>query len=98
MLQYRTICLYIEHICIDFCGSYKVMNMLELLKNKVFSLKENPRKGKPRSYSDTEMRSCQFNFKVTPSLYNKLTDASKRLGKTKSSIAISAISEYLEHI
>lgn len=72
--------------------------MLEFLKKKVFSVKVNPRRGRPRSYSDTEVRSRQFNFKVTPSLYNKLTETSKRLGKTKSSIAISAISEYLEHI
>ena len=43
--------------------------MLELLKKKVFSVKVNPRRGKPRSYSDTEVRSRQFNFKVTPSLY-----------------------------
>lgn len=83
------------------------MNMIEILKSRLFKGKEleiinpkksNPRKGKPRSYSDNEVRSCQFNFKVTPSLYNRLTEASVKLNRTKSDIAVKAISEYLDNI
>lgn len=80
------------------------MDMIEIIKEHIFNKKSpelvspKSRKGRPRSNSDVEMRSRQFNFKVTPSIYNRLIEASKRLGRSKSSIMISAITEYLDRI
>ena len=48
--------------------------------------------------SNNELRTRQFNFKITPTLYNKISIASKKIGKSKSEIANAAISEFLERI
>ena len=48
--------------------------------------------------SNNELRTRQFNFKITPTLYKKISKASEKTGKSKSEIANIAISEFLERI
>lgn len=48
--------------------------------------------------SNNELRTRQFNFKITPTLYKKISKASEKIGKSKSEIANIAISEFLERI
>lgn len=74
------------------------MNIVSLIKKAVGVSKKKTRSvNSPKTY-DKELRTKQFNFLLTPTLYNKLNKASEKTGNSKSAIVTYAISEYLEKI
>ena len=71
------------------------MNIVSFIKNK---LGVSKKKTVSVTSDNRKLRTRQFNFLITPSLYDRLNEASQKIGKSKSDIANSAISEFLEHV
>lgn len=74
------------------------MNVVSFFKDRLGVSQKKTIDVKLEINEDKELRTCHFNFLMTPSLYNKLSETSKRIGKSKSSIVNSAISEFLKQI
>lgn len=74
------------------------MNLVNLIKKAVGVSKKKTRSVNSPKSNEKELRTKQFNFLLTPTLYNKLIKASEKLGKSKSAIVNCAIAEFLEKI
>lgn len=72
-------------------------NLVSLIKKRV-GISEEKTDSFSFQYTNNELKTRQFNFKITPTLYEKLSKTSEKIGRSKSEIVNCAIYEFLEKI